>query len=137
MWRWTLDPARGLVAERPLTGPLAAATVDPRRAGLRHQLIVGATPGGRALAGHDLAAGTIQVRELGPGLRAGRPVFVPRGRAEGDGWIVVLAQDTARRRAELLVLDALNLTGRPQAVVRLPQTLPAARHTAWVGADDL
>ncbi|MEV7971520.1 carotenoid oxygenase family protein, partial [Sphaerisporangium sp. NPDC088356] len=82
------------------------------------------------------AAGTTQVRELGPGWRAGRPVFVPRGIAEGDGWIVVLARNAALGRSELLVLDALNLTGRPEAVVHIPTTLPDARHTTWVPARD-
>jgi carotenoid cleavage dioxygenase-like enzyme len=131
--RWTLDLAGDTTSERALTGAHARATVDSRRAGRRHQLIFGSTPDGRALAGHDLAAGSTQVRELGPGWRAGDPVFVPRGVAEGDGWLLVLAQNAALERSELLVLDALNLTGRPQAVVHLPLTLPAAQHTTWAG----
>ncbi|WP_424533039.1 carotenoid oxygenase family protein [Sphaerisporangium viridialbum] len=134
--RWTLDLASGTAHERELTGALDQASVDSRRAGSRHQLIFGRAPGGRALVGNDLAADTTQVRALAPGWRAGRPVFVPRGIAEGDGWILVLVRNAALRRAELLVLDALNLTGRPEAVVHLPGTLPDAGHTTWVPAGD-
>ncbi|WP_433256691.1 carotenoid oxygenase family protein [Streptosporangium sp. CA-135522] len=132
--RWTLDTASGAVCERPLVDSVALASVDTRRAGLRHQLVFGCAPGGRALVGHDLAADSSRVRRLAPGWRAGLPVFVPRGRVEGDGWIVVLTQNAAQRRGELLVLDAFDLTGRPQAVVHLPGTLPAVRHTDWVPA---
>ncbi|MGV9775528.1 carotenoid oxygenase family protein [Streptosporangium sp. NPDC003464] len=132
--RWTLDLGSGTACERPLVDSLELASVDSRRAGRRHQLVFGRTPGGRALVGHDLAADSTQVRELPPGWSAGRPVFAPRGRAEGDGWIVVLTRNAVQRRSELLVLDALHLTGRPQAVVHLPAMLPAVRHTAWVPA---
>ncbi|MFC4590203.1 carotenoid oxygenase family protein [Sphaerisporangium corydalis] len=132
--RWTLDLSTGTAGERPLTGPVESAGVDTRLAGREHQLIFGCAGGGRAIVGHDLAAEVTQVRELGPGRRAGRPVFVPRGVAEGDGWLLVMTQDAARHRSELLVLDALNLAGRPEAVVRLPVVLPAAHHTTWVPA---
>lgn len=130
--RWTLDLGSGAAEERPLVDSMTLASVDSRRAGRRHQLMFGCAPGGRALVGHDLAAGSTQVRELEPGRHAGQPVFVPRGRAEGDGWLVVLTQNDTRRRSELLVLDALHLNGRPQAVVHLPALLPAARHTTWM-----
>ncbi|WP_248963238.1 carotenoid oxygenase family protein [Sphaerisporangium perillae] len=133
--RWILDLASGTAAERLLIDTVEAASVDPRRAGRRHQLLFGRLAGKRAIAGRDLAAGTTQVREAGPGRRAGRPVFVPRDTGvEGDGWIMVFTRDLAQRRSELLVLDALNLTGPPQAVVHLPAALPAARHTAWLAA---
>ncbi|MET8161985.1 carotenoid oxygenase family protein [Sphaerisporangium sp. NPDC005289] len=132
--RWTLDLATGTASGRTLIASAAEASADPRRAGLRHQLVFARAAGGQAVIGLDLAAGVTQVRELGPGRRAGRPVFVPRpGALEGDGWVMVLARDLARRRGELLVLDAHNLTGPPQAVVHLPDAPPDAGHIAWAG----
>ncbi|MFF5210464.1 carotenoid oxygenase family protein [Streptosporangium sp. NPDC000396] len=130
--RWTLDLDSGAAYERPLADSLALASVDPRRAGRGHELMFGCSPDGNALIGHDLAAATVQVRKLDPGWQADQPVFVPRGRAEGDGWIVALTRNAAQRRSELLVLDALHLTGRPQAVVHLPIIPPTARHTMWM-----
>ncbi|WP_214414092.1 carotenoid oxygenase family protein [Sphaerisporangium fuscum] len=132
--RWTLDLADGTAVERPLTGAMAAATVDSRHAGRRHQFVFGTTPGGDAVVTRDLAAETIRVRPLGPGVRAGRPVFVPRGTAEGHGWLVVATRDAARRCGALLVLDALHPDGEPQAVVHLPEAPPAAPYTAWLPA---
>ncbi|MFC4536045.1 carotenoid oxygenase family protein [Sphaerisporangium dianthi] len=133
--RWTLDLATGTTSARALIGSAAEASADPRSAGRRHQLVFARAAGGQAVVGLDLAAGVTQVRELGPGRRAGRPVFVPRpGAVEGDGWIMVLTRDLARRRGELLVLDAHNLAGRPEAVVHLPGAFPDARRTAWLGA---
>ncbi|GII81437.1 hypothetical protein Sru01_64190 [Sphaerisporangium rufum] len=129
--RWTLDPRTGDVREQGGGPATATAVIDPRLAGRRHQLVLGTAPGGGALIGHDRAAGTVQVRDLGPGRLAGRPVFVPRGPAEGDGWVVVMVHDAAERRAALLVLDAYRLAGRPEAVVHLPGPPPAAGLDTW------
>ncbi|MEV6986780.1 carotenoid oxygenase family protein [Sphaerisporangium sp. NPDC051017] len=131
--RWTLDPATGRASERPLVDGLSAATVDARRAGRRHHLLFGVTAGGRALAAHDLAADSAQVREPAPGWTADRPVFVARGLGEGNGWIMAVTRNAALGRAALLVLDALNLSGAPQAVIHLPSMPPGAQ-VSWAAA---
>ncbi|GGL08068.1 carotenoid 9,10-9',10' cleavage dioxygenase [Sphaerisporangium melleum] len=133
--RWSLDPWSGTATGRRLAGGVSQACADPRHAGRRHHLVFCRSEDGRSINGLDLAAGTTQVRDFGPGVRAGRPVFVPRpGDLEGDGWIMVFTGDRARRRGELLVLDALNLAGAPQAVVHLPDAPPDTPHTAWLDA---
>ncbi|MFD1118071.1 carotenoid oxygenase family protein [Sphaerisporangium aureirubrum] len=132
--RWTLDPAGGTVRTAPLAGAPEGAAVDPRRAGRRHQVLFGPDQDGRALVACDLAAGTRRVLALAPGLRAEEPVFVPRGAAEGDGRLLVPVRDHARRRAALLVLDALDPSGTPEAVVTLPFTPPPADRTLWIPA---
>ncbi|GII61108.1 carotenoid 9,10-9',10' cleavage dioxygenase [Sphaerisporangium krabiense] len=132
--RWTLDAVTGDVAARMLAEGLVHGVVDGRLAGRRHQMVFGVTAGGRALAGYDLAAGGARVRELAPGWTAGHAVFAPRGAGEGNGWLIVLATEAARGRAALLVLDALNLGGRPQAVIHLPVAPPPADQAAWVAA---
>ncbi|GII82161.1 dioxygenase [Sphaerisporangium siamense] len=132
--RWTLDAVTGDVTERTLAEGLVHGAVDGRLDGRRHQMVFGVTAGGRALAGHDLAAGGGRARELAPGWTADRPVFAPRGAGEGNGWLLVLATDAAHGRAALLILDALNLGGRPQAVVHLPVAPPPADQAAWVTA---
>ncbi|MDH2430885.1 carotenoid oxygenase family protein [Sphaerisporangium sp. TRM90804] len=130
--RWTIDPAGGTVAERPLTGALTLPSVDPRWAGRGHHLVFGSTPDGHGLVGHDLSSGATTVRRLGPGRSAGRPVLVPRGREEGDGWMVVLTRDLAGHGSDLLVLDAADLDAPPRAVVHLTADPPEAQHTTWV-----
>lgn len=137
--RWTLDLATGAVAvRRPAQGP-EVAVVDQRVSGRRHRYMFGSNggrDGGAALSCHDLAAGTVRTGLLGPGWRAGHPVFVPDPRrlGEGTGWIVVVARHVSRGDGELRVLDALDPAGPPHAVVRLPAGLPLGLRVAWLQA---
>jgi len=42
--------------------------------------------------------------------------------------------DAARDTSDLVILDAARFDGRPQAVVELPQRVPAGFHGSWVPA---
>ncbi|MEO3811100.1 carotenoid oxygenase family protein [Sphaerisporangium sp. B11E5] len=132
--RWTLDPGGAPAAGPPVDGAPAVAAVDPRVAGRRHQMLFGRDAGGGAVLTCDLAAGTRRRRALAPGWGAEEPVFVPRGRAEGDGRLLVPVRDHARRRAAVLVLDALDPAGHPEAVITLPFLPPPAGRVLWVPA---
>ena len=65
---------------------------------------------------------------------ASEAVFVPSGpdAAEDDGWVLSLVYDTERDTSDLLVLNAADFTGEPQAIVHLPQRVPFGFHGNWV-----
>ncbi|TQM84402.1 retinal pigment epithelial membrane protein [Saccharothrix saharensis] len=119
--RHTLDLATGGVRRVDLPA-MDVASVDERLTGRRHRFVFGTA--GTAIVRHDVALGCTWRRELG--VTPGRPVFVPRGEDEGDGWVVAVAGD------ELLVLDAADLAGPPVAVVRLPFAVPASHRATWL-----
>lgn len=119
--RHTLDLATGGVRRIDLPA-MDAGTVDERLTGRRHRFVFGTA--GTAIVRHDVALGCTWRRESG--VTPGRPVFVPSGEGEGEGWVVAVAGD------ELLVLDAADLAGAPVAVVRLPFAVEASRHSTWL-----
>ncbi|MFI9816552.1 carotenoid oxygenase family protein [Saccharothrix variisporea] len=124
--RCTLDLATGAVRTTTLP-PLDIGGVDPRVANRRHRFVFGTA--GDSLVRYDVALGHRSVRDLP--TTPSQPVFVPRGRDEGDGWLVALAGD------RLLVLDAEDLAARPVAEVALPFAVPASPRAQWVTALEL
>ena len=60
-------------------------------------------------------------------------VFVPRGPAEGDGWLVGPFLDIARGSAGLSVFDARHLADGPVWQGVLPYPMPLALHGSFVG----
>ena len=67
------------------------------------------------------------------------PIFVPRSgstspasASEDDGWLLVCIYKAATHTSQLVILDASNVTDEPQAVVHLPQHIPAGFHGAWI-----
>ena len=75
--------------------------------------------------------GASEVVSFGPGRLAGSPLFVPRGEAEDDGYILVFVYDAARHVSDLVVLDAKDLAGEPVATVALGQHVPPLFHGIW------
>jgi carotenoid cleavage oxygenase len=134
--RWTLDvPAGKLLEERLDDHNQELPRVDERVVGRRHRFGYATTlingPGG--LIKHDLDTGTSEVRHR-DGVFAGEAVFVPRAVAaeEDDGWVMSLVYDAERDASDLVVLNARDFTGEPQAVVHLPQRVPYGFHGNWV-----
>jgi len=70
------------------------------------------------------------VQHLTAGGATQEPVFVPRSAdaAEGDGWLLCLCTRPEENRADLLIIDAMNMAGLPVATVRLPFNQPMAFH---------
>jgi len=64
------------------------------------------------------------------------PCFVPRHAraAEGDGYLIGVAQRPLESRSELLILDAQRLADGPLAAVRMPFRIFNQIHGAWVSA---
>ncbi|HEX7353660.1 MAG TPA: carotenoid oxygenase family protein [Mycobacteriales bacterium] len=133
--RWTCDLSSGkLLEERLDDRGQEFPRVDERVVGRRHRFgyTAGFIAGTDALVKHDLVAGTSELRRL-PG-DAGEAVFVPRAAAaaEDDGWLLTVVNDPERGAADLLVLNATDLTGEPQATVHLPARVPLGFHGNWV-----
>lgn len=85
----------------------------------------------QAVAKVDLESGKRDVFDFGPGRYALEPVFVPRGRAEDDGYLLVETANERTGRGELHVLDARRLADGPIATVRLRQHVPMRFHGRW------
>jgi len=67
------------------------------------------------------------------------PQFVPRrhGAAEGDGYLIGVANDFATAHSELVIADAQRLAEGPIARVKLPFRLHSQVHGCWASARDL
>jgi carotenoid cleavage dioxygenase len=86
---------------------------------------------------YDLVTGERTAYSHGDGRGAGEPVFVsrPDASAEDDGWLVMFVHDQnpgSTSAAELVVLDAQELSRGPVARVLLPQRIPFGFHGNWV-----
>jgi len=141
--RWHIDAHGGAVKEERLDDRgQEFPRVDERRVGLPHRY--GYAPAvareedhfatEAALLCHDLEAGTSTARSFGAGTSLGEAVFVPRAddAGEADGWVLVLVYSAETDRSALHILNADDVTGDPEAVVELPQRVPAGFHGNWV-----
>ncbi len=135
--RWTVDLATGKVVEERLDDlGQEFPRVDERLVGRRHRYgYAGAFLGGEdGLVKHDLHQGTREFRPLHAGDGACEAVFVPAGpdAEEDDGWVLSLTYDVTAGTSQLMVLNARDFAGEPQAVVHLPQRVPFGFHGNWV-----
>ena len=87
-----------------------------------------------SLAHIDLKTRRETVRTFASGDSVGEPVFVPLGAQapEGDGWILAVVHRAAEARSDLLILNAQDIGGEPQAILELPVRVPAGFHGSWV-----
>jgi carotenoid cleavage dioxygenase len=141
--RWHLDGHGSAVKEERLDDRgQEFPRVDERRVGLPHRYgyavgvsesddIVGTES---VLLRHDFDRGTSDTRFFGSGASVGEAVFVPRAAdaEEADGWLLTLAHSPESGTSALHVLNAGDLDGDAQAVVELPQRVPAGFHGNWV-----
>jgi carotenoid cleavage dioxygenase len=135
--RWSIDLVAGkLVEERIDDRSQEFPRVDERVVGRRHRYgYAGAfLENESALVKHDLDRRTSEVRSLRSAGGSSEAVFVPSSpeAAEDDGWILSLVYDADRDTSDLLVLNASDFNGEPQAVVHLPQRVPFGFHGNWV-----
>jgi carotenoid cleavage dioxygenase len=143
--RWHIDGHGAAVKEERLDDRgQEFPRIDERRVGLEHRFgysvavddnddILGTESG---LVKHDLVAGTSEVRAFGPGTTIGEGIFVPRSSDlaadEGAGWLMTLVYSADTDASALHILNAEDLGGDPQAVIELPQRVPAGFHGNWV-----
>ena len=141
--RWHLDGHGGAVKEERLDDRgQEFPRVDERRVGLPHRYgyavavgesddIIGTET---RLIRHDFGKGTSLTRSFGPGAGVGEAVFVPReaGADESDGWLMLLVYSSDTDTSALHILNADDVEGEAQAVIELPQRVPAGFHGNWV-----
>ena len=141
--RWHIDGRGGAAKEERLDDRgQEFPRVDERRVGLPHRY--GYAPAvarnedhfdtEAELVRHDLESGTSTTRSFGAGSALGEAVFVPRsdGAGEAEGWLLTLVYSAATDTSALHIVNAEDFTGAPQAVVHLPQRVPAGFHGNWV-----
>ncbi|HVY90240.1 MAG TPA: carotenoid oxygenase family protein, partial [Hyphomonadaceae bacterium] len=140
--RWTIDlDGPGNVKRETLDDlPSEFPRPDERFAGLpyRHGWYV-ANVGHRnplvfnSIAHIDHKTGKRVTRTYEPGDAVGEPIFVPRvaDAPEGDGHLLVLVYRAATNTSELQILNAQDIAGKPEAVLKLPRRVPSGFHGNW------
>ena len=97
--------------------------------------------GGQHLLKHDMQTRQTTTLQLGPDLKPGEFVFVPRPAsasqglqngqpAEDEGWLIGYAYDLRTNHGQFHVVDAATM--KPQAVVDIPARIPMGFHGNWV-----
>lgn len=143
--RWTIDLVTGTTTDEQLDDiAQECPRIDDRRKTMPYRyaytVAMCAGPrdviGGSVLVKHDLDRRSTQLRDFGAGRTVGEAVFVPRAALSGedDGWLLTYVHDAATDRTDLVVLNADDFTGAPQAVVHLPARVPPGFHAAWLPA---
>jgi carotenoid cleavage dioxygenase-like enzyme len=143
--RWRIDTAGtsltfrdDVLSDRPADLP----SIDRRRTGrdYRHSWRVEVTPRTdtvemRGVVHYDVQSGKEQRYDPGPSRSSGEWLFVPRGKQEGDGFLVTYVYDATTDGSELVILDAQDVGAGPLAEVSLPERVPYGFHATWVPAE--
>ena len=113
--------------------------IDPRRTGLRHRMIFALTGTGTEgdwslqwVARIEPDSGMVDSWSYpGPQIPE-EHVFVPRGSAEGDGWLLGPFLDVERRVTGLNLFEAMRLADGPVWQGTLPYPLPLGLHGTFL-----
>jgi carotenoid cleavage dioxygenase-like enzyme len=152
--RWTIDMASNGDAFESVTRLTDTAAefprIDDRRAGLPYRYgwmlemdmrrpveLKGGSAGGllmNCLFMKDHQTGEEQHWWCGPVSSLQEPCFIPRGEAEGDGWVVMVCNRLEEQRSDLLLFDALEVEKGPIATIRIPIRLRFGLHGNWADA---
>ncbi|MCW3005276.1 MAG: apocarotenoid5,15-oxygenase [Conexibacter sp.] len=139
----SLDYASGKASQARLFGASEFPRVAPQAVARRHSklALLSSAPRNRALVLDtvnvvDTDTGKADSFRFDAGWQAEEHVLVPRrnARAETDGWLVGVAQDTTRRESVLTVFDAAHVSVGPLATARLPYRTPHCFHGNFLPA---
>lgn len=126
-WRYTLDLDTGQADAATL--PFACSGEFPqwdlRFSGRKTRWLFTAAIADNGTSGFfnaiqrlDTETGRTTLHDFGPGRFTSEAVFVPEGKAEGDGYLCCVVYDAAAQRSEIVLLDA-RAEGLP-ALARIP-----------------
>lgn len=90
--------------------------------------------GSQPLYRHDLETGRVLRHDLGPHQVPSEAVFVPRAAngAEEDGWLLSYVYDMETDRSSVVILNARDFDGEPEAIIELPMRVPLTFHGNWI-----
>lgn len=140
--RWTIRPGRA-VEERRLSEVVCEyPRLDERWVGRPYRYGFLAAEGGpgtgdlahRALARFDHVRGEMRLWRAPAGQAVSEPVFVARGPAEGEGYLLAVIYDEARHASHVAAFDAERLEDGPLAKAWLDHHVPAGFHGSFVPA---
>jgi carotenoid cleavage dioxygenase len=131
-WRLDLsDPAAGVTSRQLSATGGEFPRIDDRFAGRRTRH--GYFTAFDALCHYDAETGQEHRFTLPAGDTASEPVFVPRGAAEGDGWLLAVIFRAQSCLSDLAIFDAADIAAGPVALAHLPCRVPAGFHGNWLG----
>lgn len=140
--RWRLSARTGRVERNVLSRERQEfPRYDERRTGqpYRYAYAVGISvsqPQPNVLLRHDVVSGETVTHAYGPRQLSGEVVFVPRHKqaAEDEGWLLSYVHDLDGGPSRVVILDAGDVAGAPQAVIELPVRVPLGFHGNWIPA---
>ena len=144
LWGFTIDLGSGTVREEQLDEHyIELPRINERLAGRRSHILYSVEqPTDQEMRGVvkiNTLRQTFERFEVAEPDQNSEPIFVPRSgstspasASEDDGWLLVCIYKAATHTSQLVILDASNVTDEPQAVVHLPQHIPAGFHGAWI-----
>jgi carotenoid cleavage dioxygenase-like enzyme len=137
--RWTLDRARGRLAEHVLDDHgVEFPRFDDRLGGQNYRYAYTAHWWGDKVSSgpaykHEVRSGRTEVHDFGPGHASLEPVFVPRsGATDEEGYVMAYVFNAERNASDVVILSAQDFAGAPLAVVELPVRVPFGFHGGWV-----
>lgn len=137
--RWHIDPARKavkrtVISDRRQEFPRCNETLSTQPYRYAYTVGFNDEADAQGLMRHDLHTGRTQVHDHGAGRSTGEAVFVPRegGQAEDDGWLLSYVYNARTDLSDLVVVNAQDMSGPPQAIVHLPARVPAGFHGNWM-----
>ena len=143
--RWRFNMKTGAVSEEGLDDvPSEFPRINESLTGRPHRYSYAArVPAGVTMPlfdgfqKYDHQTGRVESHPHGPGRYGGEGVFVPRdgASAEDDGWLVTYVYDQTQRAAEMVVVNAQDMTAEPVARVQIPARVPYGFHGAWVAGE--
>ena len=132
-WRANLaDPAATVTCEKLSTRDGEFPRIDERFEGRPNRHSYYAAFSG--ICHRDNHTGQETLYSLPPGDSTSEAVFVARGPAEGDGWLLAVIYRGATARSDLIILDATDIAAGPLATAHLEIRVPNGFHGAWLGA---
>jgi len=128
------EPCSETVAEFPQVAPLVEARPHRFVYVTSHSSPIAAVSGPQdRISRIDVERGAQVGVALGREHYPSEPIFVARGAAEDDGWILSLVYDGSTHASYVAVLDAAHLDAGPIARAWFDHHIPLTLHGIWTG----
>lgn len=125
---------RRLSLEQLWDVPCEFPQIDSRVAGTEGRFVwlTAVHQGHERVARFDLSKGMAESFRFDSAELPSEPIFVPRGSAEDDGWVLVLVYDDRVRQSHLAVFDGQRLEAGPVGKAWFDHHVPMTFHGTWL-----